>query len=81
MRLKQGWEVGWRGWEKEVPGWTAGDRVNGPAQGNQSLSRELRARALCPGLEARFPARRREERGCGPVTLEVAVTSQDRRPP
>ena len=22
-----------------------------PAQGNQSLSRELRARALCPGLE------------------------------
>ena len=21
-----------------------------------------------PGLEARFPARRREERGCGPVT-------------
>ena len=22
----------------------------------------------CPGLEARFPARRREERGCGPVT-------------
>ena len=39
-----------------------------PAQGNQSLSRELRASALCPGLEARFPARRREERGCGPVT-------------
>ena len=29
MRLKQGWEVGWRGWEKEVPGWTAGDRVKG----------------------------------------------------
>ena len=28
-----------------------------PAQGNQSLSRELRASALCPGLEARFPAR------------------------
>ena len=28
-------------------------------QGNQSLSRELRASALCPGLEARFPARRR----------------------
>ena len=27
-------------------------------QGNQSLSRELRASALCPGLEARFPARR-----------------------
>ena len=26
------------------------------------------ASALCPGLEARFPARRREERGCGPVT-------------
>ena len=35
-----------------------------PAQGNQSLSRELRASALCPGLEAQFPARRREERGC-----------------
>ena len=29
-----------------------------PAQGNQSLSRELRASALCPGLEAQFPARR-----------------------
>ena len=28
----------------------------------------IRASALCPGLEARFPARRREERGCGPVT-------------
>ena len=28
------------------------------AQGNQSLSRELRASALCPGLEAQFPARR-----------------------
>ena len=27
-----------------------------PAQGNQSLSRELRASALCPVLEARFPA-------------------------
>ena len=40
-----------------------------PAQGNQSLSRELRASALCPGLEARFPARRREERGCGPGVL------------
>ena len=39
-----------------------------PAQGNQSLSRELLASALCPGLEAQFPARRREERGCGPVT-------------
>ena len=25
-----------------------------PAQGNQSLSRELRASALCPGLEAQF---------------------------
>ena len=25
-------------------------------------------REACPGLEARFPARRREERGCGPVT-------------
>ena len=36
-------------------------------QGNQSLSRELRASALCPGLEARFPARRREERGCVPT--------------
>ena len=35
---------------------------------HQSLSRELRASALCPGLEAQFPARRREERGCGPVT-------------
>ena len=34
-----------------------------PAQGNQSLSRELRASALGPGLEARFPARRREEKG------------------
>ena len=29
-----------------------------PAQGNQSLSRELRASALCPGLEAQFPCRR-----------------------
>ena len=37
-------------------------------QGNQSLSRELRASALCPGLEAQFPARRRDETGCGPVT-------------
>ena len=35
---------------------------------NQSLSREVRAIALGPGLEARFPARRREERACGPVT-------------
>ena len=33
-----------------------------------SLSRELRASALCPGLEAQFPARRREERGCRPLT-------------
>ena len=31
-----------------------------PAQGNQSLSRELRASALCPGLEAQFPACRRK---------------------
>ena len=30
---------------------------------SEHLSRELRASALCPGLEARFPARRREERG------------------
>ena len=36
-----------------------------------ALSRELRASALCPGLEARFPARRREERGCGPVTGNI----------
>ena len=26
-----------------------------PAQGNQSLSRELRASALCPGLDQKFP--------------------------
>ena len=47
-----------------------------PAQGNQSLSRELRASALCPGLEARFPARRREERGCGPVTGKDRASCQ-----
>ena len=47
-----------------------------PGQGNQSLSRELRARALCPGLEARFPARRREERGCGPVTGKDRASCQ-----
>ena len=35
-----------------------GLKANYAAQGNQSLSRELRASALCPGLEARFPARR-----------------------
>ena len=35
--------------------------LTAPAQGNQSLSRELRASALCPGLEAQFPARRRED--------------------
>ena len=29
-------------------------RSTAPAQGNQSLSRELRASALCPGLEAQF---------------------------
>ena len=45
-----------------------GSRGRRGAQGNQSVSRELRASALWPGLEARFPARRREERGCGPVT-------------
>ena len=48
-----------------------------PAQGNQSLSRELRASALCPGLEARIPARQREERGCGPVTGKDRASWQD----
>ena len=47
-----------------------------PAQGNQSLSRELRASALCPGLEAQFPARWREERGCGPVTGKDRASCQ-----
>ena len=51
------------------------------AQGNQSLSRELRASALCPGLEARFPARRREERGCGwfPCAGAVLCLAQTHR--
>ena len=40
-------------------------QTSDPAQGNQSLSRELRASALCPGLEAQFPACRREERASG----------------
>ena len=47
-----------------------------PAQGNQSVSRELRASALCPGLEARFPARQREERGCGPLNGKDRVSCQ-----
>ena len=47
-----------------------------PAQGNQSLSRELRASALCPGLEAQFPARRREERGCRPLTGKDRASCQ-----
>ena len=52
-----------------------------PAQGNQSLSRELRASARCPGLEAQFPARRREERGCGPVTGKDRASCQSRGAP
>ena len=47
-----------------------------PAQGNQSLSRELRASALCPGLEAQFPARRREERGCSDPSATPSFPSQ-----
>ena len=30
----------------------------------------------CPGLDARFPARRREERGCGPVTGKDRASCQ-----
>ena len=33
------------------------------------------ASALCPGLEARFPARRREEGGCGPVPRLTSIES------
>ena len=33
-------------------------------------------KGLCPGLEARFPARRREERGCGPVTGKDRASCQ-----
>ena len=32
--------------------------------------------SLCPGLEARSPARRREERGCGPVTGKDRASCQ-----
>ena len=39
--------------------------------------RKLGAGALvCPGLEARFPAHRREERGCGPVTGKDRASCQ-----
>ena len=43
---------------------------------SRTLSRELPASALCPGLEAQFPARRRDERGCGPVTGKDRASCQ-----
>ena len=49
---------------------------NSPQERPFTLSRELRASALCPGLEAQFPARRREERGCGPVTGKDRASCQ-----
>ena len=48
-----------------------GARTRGTTRISGSLScgaREVRSPCACPGLEAQFPARRREERGCGPVT-------------
>ena len=49
----------------------------GPGKPNLPLG--LRGKAgggLCPGLEARFPARRREERRCGPVTGKDRASCQ-----
>ena len=42
----------------------------------EAMRIELRASALCPGLEAQFPARRREERGCRPVTGKDRASCQ-----
>ena len=53
--------------------WDSPGKNTAPAQGNQSLSRELRASALCPGLEAQFPARRREERYDGDLSLPLGL--------
>ena len=44
--------------------------------GTKGSSREPWSCQSGPGLEARFPARRREERGCGPVTGKDRASCQ-----